>query len=177
MVLAALTVKLRAGDVLAMRLASPLYAAVMEWLPTAGDEMLRVATLLLTAALPSTTEPSLKVTVPVAMPPLAPVTVAVRVTACPVYAGFADELSAVELPAMPTVSVTAAEELVLKVLSPLYTAVSEWLPTARAEVVNVAVPPVRSADPTTAEPSLNVTDPLGVPLEPVTLAVRVTGWA
>ena|SRR5438128_1715774 len=51
------------------------------------------------------------------------------------------------------------------------------VPTARLEVVNVAVPPLNVPVPSVVEPSLNVTVPLGLP-EPVlvTVAVKITDW-
>jgi hypothetical protein len=52
-----------------------------------------------------------------------------------------------------------------------------WLPTARAEVVNVALPELKVAVPKVAAPSRKVTVPVGVP-EPgataLTVAVNVT---
>jgi hypothetical protein len=52
-----------------------------------------------------------------------------------------------------------------------------WLPGARPEVVNVALPPLSmGAVPRVVEPSWKVTLPVGVPLAgDVTVAVRVTG--
>src|SRR5258708_4812485 len=65
----------------------------MEWLPTASEGVVNVATPLpLSVPLPSAVAPSLNVTVPVG---LAPVTVAVKVTACPKLLGLADDVSAV----------------------------------------------------------------------------------
>jgi hypothetical protein len=48
---------------------------------------------------------------------------------------------------------TAAEVLASKSESPPYTAVSEWLPTARAEVERVATPASRVALSMTVAPS------------------------
>jgi hypothetical protein len=50
----------------------------------------------------------------------------------------------------------------------------EWLATARAAVVNTAFPPLSVAVPSVVEPSLNVTVPVGVPDEALTVAVKVT---
>src|SRR5260370_37430286 len=56
----------------------------------------------------------------------------------------------------------------------------ECAPTARAEVVNVALPlPFSVPVPSVVEPSLKVTVPVGTPLAggvAVTVAVNVTGW-
>jgi len=61
-------------------------------------------------------------------------------------------------------------------VSPEYTAVSECVPADREGSWNMAVPPV-SATPLTivVEPSINVMVPVGVPPDPVTVAVRFTG--
>ena len=53
------------GDTLASLLLSPPYSAVIECEPVASDEVVIVATPLLSGAVPSTVTPSLKVTVPV----------------------------------------------------------------------------------------------------------------
>src|SRR5262249_54220329 len=58
-------------------------------------------------------------------------------------------------------------------VAPEYVAAIEWLPRARAVVVNDATPPVSVTVPRTVVPSLNVTDPV---VPPVTVAVNVTGW-
>jgi hypothetical protein len=56
----------------------------------------------------------------------------------------------------------------------------ERAPTARVEVVNVAIPlPFSVPDPSVVEPSLKATVPVGTPLPggvTVTVAVNVTGW-
>ena len=50
-----------------------------------------------------------------------------------------------------------------------------WLPNARADVLNVAFPPLSVLVPKTVAPSLNVTVPVGVPENfGVTSAVNVT---
>jgi len=69
---------------------------------------------------PRVLEPSLKVTVPVAVPApgLFAVTVAVKVTACPDTEGLAEELTNVVVPAFLTVWVSGLEVLPLKVASP-----------------------------------------------------------
>jgi hypothetical protein len=64
---AALTVCVKALEVLAAKLEFPPYAAVMEWDPAVSAEVVSVATpeLLIAIALPSVVDPSLKVTEPV----------------------------------------------------------------------------------------------------------------
>ncbi len=74
----------------------------------------------------STVAPSLNVTVPVGTP-AAEVTVALRVTACPVVEGFGVEVRLVEVAAAAgafTIWVTTAEVLAAKVALPPYAAVS-----------------------------------------------------
>ena len=69
----------------------------------ASDEVLKVATPEALTATPEArvVAPSVKVTLPAGVP-LALVTVAVKVTLCPCDAGFAEELSAVEVAAGAT---------------------------------------------------------------------------
>ena len=52
-------------------------------------------------------------------------------------------------------------------------------PAARAEVVNVATPPLSVPESIGLPPSRNVTDPVGVPVPgatAATVAVKVTDW-
>src|SRR6266404_5675800 len=117
--------------------------------------------------------PSLKVTVPVGVP-LVPLTAAVNVTDWPNTEGFSEELTVVVVEPLLTVCVNAAEVLLVKVASPLYTTVIECEPVAREDMVKVAWPPLRALVASAVAPSLNVTVPVGVPLVPVTVAVNVT---
>ena len=73
-------------------------------------------------------------------------------------------------------SVSGADVLVKKLVSPEYCAVIEWVPTASAEVVNVACPCAPNAPvPIWVMPSRNATLPVGVPLAELdTVAVNVT---
>jgi hypothetical protein len=61
----------------------------------------------------------LNVTVPVAVPPYCPVTVAVKVTDCPTAERFTDEVNDVDELALFTTSLTAVEVLLAKFESPL----------------------------------------------------------
>lgn len=74
----------------------PAYTAVIGCVPLASDEVLNVALPPLRVPVPSMSVPSLKVTVPVGVPPVEE-TVAVKVTAVPKVDGFKDEMSAVEV--------------------------------------------------------------------------------
>ena len=76
---------------LVRKFASPLYTALMVWLPTAIAEIGSVAVPLLSDTVPSGVEPSLKVTVPVAVEG---VTVAVNVTVWPNTEGLTDDVTA-----------------------------------------------------------------------------------
>src|ERR1700730_16050922 len=78
--------------------------------------------------------PSLNVTVPVTIGP--PTTVAVYWTPSPNTDGLALETTVVDV-ALTTVSVSTGEVLVVKLPSPLYTAVMPWTPAARALVAQV----------------------------------------
>src|SRR6202035_753412 len=69
-----------AGEVLPAKLASPLYTAVMECVPTVNAAVLNAAVPALSVLVPSVAVPFLNVTVPVGVPDVT-VTVAVNVTA------------------------------------------------------------------------------------------------
>src|SRR5262249_36756820 len=132
-----------------------------------------------TLATASTTFFSMNVTVPPGMPPpgATAATVAVNVTACPVLEGFNDDVKLVVVLALFTVCVSAADMLPLKFGSPAYTAVVECEPTARLDVVNVAIPPGPMLPvPSAKAPSMNVTSPVGDAAPEVTVAEKVTDW-
>jgi hypothetical protein len=133
----------------------------------------------LNAFVASDVAPSLNVTVPVGVPdpPPAALTVAVNVTVWPDTDGLADDPTTVELLLLFTVCVTALDVLVVKLLSPPYTAVIECAATLSELVLNVAWPELRVPVPMVVAPSLKVTVPLGVPAPApvgVTVAVNVT---
>jgi hypothetical protein len=147
---------------------------VIEWLPTANVEVVKVAFPRLSLSVPSTVAPSLNVTVPVGVPEVAGFTVAVKVTAWPTADGFTEETTEVVDAAWVTAWERAGEVLAPKLASPLYTAVMECVPTVSVEVVNVAVPALSEPVPNATVPFLNVTVPVGVPDVAVTVAVNVT---
>ena len=91
----------------------------------------------LRAFVASAVAPSLKMTVPVGvpLPGETALTVAVKVTDCPNTDGLADEATVVLLLAWLTVCVRTDEVFVLKLLSPLYTAVIGCEATDSAELV------------------------------------------
>ena len=88
------------ADTLAANAASPPYAAVMAWSPTASSlvgALLAVPPTRPTAC-PSGTPSAANCTVPVGTPPPGTgVTVAVKVTACPGFAGLSDDATTVEV--------------------------------------------------------------------------------
>src|SRR5262249_45689953 len=51
-----------------------------------------------------------------------------------------------------------------------------WSPAPREDTFRLATPLLRLALPSEVEPSVNETDPVGVPEELVTVAVKVTVW-
>jgi hypothetical protein len=89
-------------------------------LPTDSDEVVKVALPPERLAVPNVAAPSRNVTVPVGVPTPGEtaLTVAVKVTAWPDADGFTDEVTVVELLALFTVCVMAAEVLLLKLASP-----------------------------------------------------------
>jgi len=123
---------------------------------------------------PSVTASSRNVTVPVGVPVVVGVTVAVKVTDCPNTDGFVAEESAVSVAPGLTVCVRAADVLPAKLASPPYTAVMGWVPTVSVVVVKVATAaPFSVPVPRVVPPSLNVTVPVGVPAPAVTVNVAV----
>jgi hypothetical protein len=105
-------VSVKAADVLAAKLVSPEYFAVIECIPADSDEVLNVACAFgLSVPVPICVVPSENATAPVAVPlPVCGLTVAVNVTDCPNVAGFAEDTTAVDV-AVRTVSLSAAEVL------------------------------------------------------------------
>ena len=88
---------------------------MIEWLPTAREEVESFALPELRVTLPSRVVPSLKVTVPVAVDG---VTVAVKVTDWPNVEGLTPEVRLVVEVAWPTVYESTIEVLLPKVESP-----------------------------------------------------------
>src|SRR5208283_5213389 len=105
-------------------------------------DVVKLAVPPLSVAVPRVLEPSMNVAVPVGVPPPGEtgLTVAVKVTAWPATDGLREETTLVVVLACLTVWVRAAEVLVMKLLSPLYTPVIEFEPTESVEMVNLAVP-------------------------------------
>ena len=68
---------------LALKLVSPLYFALMLWLPGVSPEAVNCAEPLVIVLMPKVVVPSRNVTVPVGVPVYAACTVAVSVADCP----------------------------------------------------------------------------------------------
>ena len=86
-------------------------------------------------------------------------TVTAKLTACPERAGFSDETIPMLVVAFVTLCVSAAAVLPIKLLSPVYTALIEWVPAASVLVVRVARLLLTAATLKIFEPSLNVIEP------------------
>jgi hypothetical protein len=151
---------------------------VIECVPTVSIELAKVAIpLLFNVPVPSVVVPSRKLTVPVGMPEVLDVIVAVNVTGEPLDAVAAELTNAAVAAAKVMVSVTAAEVLGAKLALPLYFALIEWVPPVSVDIVKVATPPLFNVlVPSAVVPSRKLTVPVGMPLLPdLTVAVHVTG--
>lgn len=105
-------------------------------MPTASVDVVKVVTaLLFSVPVPSVVVPSRKVTVPVGVPELLDVIVAVNVTGTPLDTEAAELTNAAAVAASVMDSVTAAEVQLAKVALPEYLAVTECVPTASVDVV------------------------------------------
>lgn len=125
----ALTVCKIPDDVVAAKLASPLYMQKIEWFPCASEGVVNVALAAAkVTAGPSGFPLSRKVTLPVGMPGVADVIVAVKVTACPTIEGFGEEaivakvvapVEAVAVPAAGIINGLPGALVVTKIAPPL----------------------------------------------------------
>jgi hypothetical protein len=95
--LALVTVWLTAVDVLPAKFESPVYTAVIEFVPTGSVVVAKTAEPPLSDTVPRLVLPLLNITVPVATPPNCPDTAAVRLTDCPKLEGFSDDFKVVEV--------------------------------------------------------------------------------
>jgi hypothetical protein len=96
---------------LPVKFTDPLYVAVTMSEPLGTAEVVNDATPPLNVPDPSVLVPILNVTPPVGVPSYCGVTIAVNVTACPRLDGFGDELSAVIVAALLTISLSAGDVL------------------------------------------------------------------
>ena len=156
----------------------------MEFVPTGSEAKFNVAPpVAVSGAVPRLVDPSRNVTVPVGtLLPDWGATTAVRVTLCPGVSWVPEAVRVVVVGKAPlgtvvTVTLTAVDEEPVSLLSPPYTAVIEFVPTAREVLLNFATPLALScAVPRLAVPSRNVTVPVGTLLPDwgATVAVKVT---
>jgi hypothetical protein len=93
----------------------------MVWLPRESPVVDMLAVPFDSETVPSVVDPSVKITLPVGVPPPGDcaLTVAVNVTLCPKVEGFGDAVRTVDVAARFTTWVIALEVLVLKLLSSL----------------------------------------------------------
>jgi hypothetical protein len=119
--------------------------------------VLKEALPLLSATVAKAVVPSLKVTEPVGVPDVEGFTVAVKVTELLNGAGFSEDVTVVDVAALLTTKVRAADVLPVKFALPVYVAVSECVPTASFEVAIFARPRATAIVSMTVAPSLNVT--------------------
>jgi hypothetical protein len=182
-VLAPLTTWFSADEVDAPKFPVAAYTTVMGSVPAGSAAVLNVAVLLtplpgVSVALPREVAPFINVTDPVgAALPLE--TVAVKVTVCPLFAGFNEEATVAVVLAPLITWLSAGEVAAPKFAVPAYTTVIESVPTGRAEVERVAVlltppPAVSVALPREVAPFINVTEPVGAAVLLVSVAVKVT---
>src|SRR5579863_6606273 len=134
----------------------------------------RLAVLAVSGTLPRTVIPDLNVTVPVGLPLVVTVTVAVNVTVCPTVEGFRLETTTVLLGYLLTTCFSAVDVLPVLFTSPRYFAVTEWFPDALNEASMLACPFTSVAEPSDRVPDLKSTVPLTMPwCWLVTVAVKV----
>lgn len=146
-----------------LNVASPLYWAVMVWVPPLRLLVTNVAAPLLRGMFPEMARlPSKKTIVPVAE---AGASVAVKLNEFPKTEGFVPALKARATTGVGfgefTICCNGAERPALKVASPLYCAVIACAPMGRVEVVKLAEPATRAtASEMGVDPSKNVTVPV-----------------
>jgi hypothetical protein len=151
---------------------------VIECVPTVSVDVVKVATpWLFNVPVPSEVVPSRKLTVPVGVPEVLDVIVAVNVAGAPLGAEAAELTNAVVAAARVMVSVTIPEVLGAKFALPLYLALIEWVPPVSVDIVKLATPLLFNVPvPSAVVPSRKLTVPVGIPLLPdLTVAVHVTG--
>jgi hypothetical protein len=169
-----------AVDVLVENLASPLYFAVIECVPCVSVVLETAATppLIVTGA-PICVALSKNVMVPVSVPAVADVEVAVKVTVCPAVDGFKEETTLVVVAAVPAAAFTTCdsvgEVLEAKGPPPKYCAVMACVPCVSVAIVSVALPAASEMGLLIPfAPSKNATLPVTGPAVEVTVAVNVT---
>ena len=174
---------------------SPLYVAVIVSVPTGKVVAVQVAVLsaastIVTVVVPQLAAAPLQVTVPVTFgvttrparrtSPFGALIAAVNVTDCPHTDGFVLDVTVVVVPPFVTTCPPLnVPVLVVKSLSPEYTAVTGCVPTVNVEVLDEVAEPDTSVtgDPKAPPSTMNCTVPLGAPAPGATgatAAVNVT---
>ena len=148
---------------LAVKLPSPLYFAVMECEPTDKLESESCATLLETVAVPKDVVPSRNVTLPVTVPPPDETTTAVNTTVWSKFDGLMFGDTVVVVVETLIVSVTGADVLPANFESPPYCAVSVCDPKESVGTESCARLFETLAVPSEVAPSKNVTVPVADP--------------
>jgi hypothetical protein len=129
------TVWLNFGEALGENLVSPEYVAVMERVPAASAEVVKLAPPPDNGPVPNVVLPSLKLTIsPSGGAPAPELIVAVNVTCCPTVMGFEEEVTAVLVAILFTTCFRTGEVLELKCASPPYTAVMLKVPPEKVLV-------------------------------------------
>jgi hypothetical protein len=123
----------------------------MECDPWLNEEVVKEATPLVSAVVPSTVVPSRNCTLPVAVEGE---TLALKVTGDPTTAGFGIDIKVTDDEAC-TVCVRTAEVEGPLFASPAYFTVMEWVPGFKEAGLNVADPLVSVAEPIVLLPSRN----------------------
>ena len=106
--------------------------------PAARLDVVKAATPPLSDGVPRTVVPSVNVTMPVGFVPDCGVTVAVKITGCPVLEGLRLEITAVLVPDLLTTCVNGDDVLIRKFVSPPYTAVIVCIPPVSVGVLMLA---------------------------------------
>lgn len=159
---------------LAVKPPVPVQAAVIEWLPIASDDDVKVALPPVTvAALATVVVPSVNLTVPVGTLVPTPVIVAVSVMDWPEFDGFAEDVTTVVV--VPCTDCETEPLLFVNPPVPVKDAVIACVATESELVVKVALPAVTATpEASVVDPSVKVTLPVGVPLDEPIVAVNVT---
>src|SRR5262249_3934951 len=132
---------------------SPLYCAVSEWLPTASEEIVKLAMPAASVPVPICTPPSNKLADPVGE---SPVTFTANFTGCPKLAGFCDDDSPVVVTTSPLVNRSPE---VMALVPPAVVTVTSTVPTPVGEVAVIWVALSTVKEPAALLPNLTAVAP------------------
>ena len=158
---------------LPLKFPEPLYAALIRSDPTGSAVVVKLPAPFTRVTVVKTVVPKVSFTVPAVTPVNCGATETVNVTESPESDGFSDEVMVVVLVALVMVWEIGADVLAAYLVSPLYVAVMDFIPTANALVEKDAVPPLSVCFPRIAVPDLKVTVPVGVPLFALSITVAL----